>query len=699
MHVRSLAAFVAAAAVGLCARITDHPTGPRMTPPTLNAVSPVGVARGTTIEMTVEGLNLARASAVYFSEPGIKGTILRVKELPDLSDIRLGSNGTPSTVDVGPLPPRNQVTVEVEVSPDAPVGPVAFRLLTPLGTSPEGRFLVEPYYGESPDREPNDTPETAVETYLPAIFTGTISKPGDVDYFKIDVKAGTELTFENGGAEIGSTLQPVVTIFDADQKVIGEYGNHGGMSARMFSQKFEKGGTYYVRVGDYLESGKKSNFYRIKAGKFPLAVAAYPLGVERGKTRDIALKGWNVPPSVKVEGKSTGEDENLVVFRPAKAFNTVKLAIGDEPEVEESATALPVPSTVNGRIAKPGESHSYHFHAKKGEQLVIDVDARRLGSDLDSVLDILDAQGKPVERATVRSTWETSLTLSDRDSVGRGMRLLAWDALQVGDYLMTGAEIVRVERLPNGPDEDTMFDAFSGQRTAYFDTTPEAHAVDQPAYKVQIHPPGTKFTPNGLPVVRLYYRNDDGGPGYGKDSLVHFTAPADGDYIARIADVRGAGGDNFAYRLTIRPPHPDFRLSVTPRNPNVPAGGCIPVTVTAMRMDGLDTPIEVQLPDLPSGLHATKGVVAAGQVSATLLLSADANARLEQAVPLHLKGTAGNLEHWANPEDHLKLIALAPAPDILMNAETQTVELEPGGKAQVAVRVQRQNEFGGRVPV
>src|SRR5262245_47148577 len=98
---------------------TDHPTGNRPTPPTLNSFNPVGIARGTTVEMTVEGLNLARASAIYFSEPGVTGKILRVKELPDLPDIRLGSNGTPSTIDLGPLPPRNQVTVEVEVSPDA----------------------------------------------------------------------------------------------------------------------------------------------------------------------------------------------------------------------------------------------------------------------------------------------------------------------------------------------------------------------------------------------------------------------------------------------------------------------------------------------------------------------------------------------------------------------------------------------------
>ncbi|HYL78787.1 MAG TPA: hypothetical protein VEU96_31650 [Bryobacteraceae bacterium] len=113
-------------ALTLSAASVNHPSGNRTTPPTLNAVNPVGIARGTTVEMTVEGLNLAKASAIYFSEPGVTGKILRVKELPDLPDIRLGSNGTPSTIDVGPLPPRNQVTVEVEVSPDAEIGAGAF---------------------------------------------------------------------------------------------------------------------------------------------------------------------------------------------------------------------------------------------------------------------------------------------------------------------------------------------------------------------------------------------------------------------------------------------------------------------------------------------------------------------------------------------------------------------------------------------
>ena len=230
----------------------------------------------------MEGLNLAKASAVFFSEPGIKARILRIKELPDGPDVRLGSNGGISTVDVGPLPPRNEVTLELDVSPDADIGPVDFRLQTPLGTSPEGRFLIEPYYGESADREPNDTPEDAVEVFTPAILVGAISKPGDVDYYKVTVSAGEQLVFENGAAMLGSALQPVVSIYDADQALVKEYGLEGGRSAQYFAHRFDKAGAYYIKIADYEEGGSARHFYRIKVGKFPLALAAYPLGVREG---------------------------------------------------------------------------------------------------------------------------------------------------------------------------------------------------------------------------------------------------------------------------------------------------------------------------------------------------------------------------------------------------------------------------------
>ncbi len=705
---RSILIFAGAAALLYAARNADSPTGTRLTPPTITAVSPQGVQRGATVEMTIDGFNLAKSSAIYFSQPGIKAHIVRIRELPDLPDVRLGSNGTPSTIDLGPLPPRNQVTVEAEVSADAEVGAVGLRLITPLGASPEGRFLVEPYYGESPDREPNDTPETAFETYLPTILVGAIAKPGDVDYYKIEVKAGQELVFENGAALLGSALKPVVGIYAEDQSLLREFHE-----TRPFSYRFEKAGTHYIRIADYEEGGSNAHFYRIKVGKLPVALSAYPLGIERGKTAEIAVRGYNLAGKAPVKGEPSPEEERAILLRPdgqaGHSFNRVKLALGADPEIESAgsnaslgtAQAVSARVTINGKLTAP--ENYFRFHAKKGEKLVVEVNANRLGSPLDSSIEVLDAKGKPVERATVRCLLETSTTLRDHDSVQPGVRILSPTGFAVGDFIMIGSEIVQLQAMPRGPDDDAQTVAFGGQRLAMFDTTSEAHANDSPIYKVQIYPPGAQFASNGLPVVHLTYRNDDGGPGYGKDSRLRFTAPADGEYIVKLRDVRGLSGDEYGYRLTIHPPVPDFQLTVTPKNPNVPLGGRIPLTVTAMRMDDFNGPIEVSVENLPAGVQATKGTIAPGQISTVLLVSADAGAKLAGAAPLRVVGqaqTAGRtIAHVANANDPLKLISLAPRPDVFMTSETKRVEIEPGRKVQVSVSIQRNNGFGGRVPV
>lgn len=703
-------------AATLSAARLDSPTGNRTTPPTLNSVAPLGVARGATTDIDITGLNLAGATHIYFDTPGLTGRILRVKELPDLPDIRLGSNGTLSTVDLGPLPPRNQVTVELNVPPDTPIGPVRFRLLTPLGTTPEGRFLIEPYIGESPDMEPNDTPDQAVETFLPAILTGAISKPGDIDLFKIHVGSGDQVVFYNEAMLIGSTLQPDVSLLNEDQTVLKEFGTDGGKDALWFSWRFDKAGTYYIRVADADQSGRASNFYRILAGNFPLLDHASPLGLRTGSHAPVSLFGWNLNPSkLDVSGTPDPGWEDSLALRPKTslglAYNEVRLAVGTDPEVASTnsnhttatAQSVSLPVTINGHIAAPANnqpvSDYYRFHARAGEKVILEVEARRLGSPLDSYLEVLDANGKRIERAQARAVLATTTTLSERDSATSGIRLTSWTGMDPGDYIMIGNEIIRLSVLPKGPDEDTRFESIDGQRLAYFDTTTEDHSIDKPVYKVLIYPPGKHFTPNGLPLVPLYYQNDDGGPGYSKDSLVHFTAPADGDYLVRIHDVGGLGGDDYAYRLDIRNPRPDFRLSATPANPSVPRGGAVPVTVEARRIDDFNGPIQVRVDGLPKGLHASTGIIRPDQISCTILLSADPDATLETAAPLKIEGTAEGHTHWANSADPLTLVSLMPPPDVLMAAGTRTLDLAPGSSVTFSVRATRQNGFGGRIPV
>ena len=77
----------------------------------------------------------------------------------------------------------------------------------------------------------------------------------------------------------------------------------------------------------------------------------------------------------------------------------------------------------------------------------------------EAVLDLVarDTKGAPIERATIRCVLETSTTLTEHDSAGRGIRIASPTGFAVGDYMMIGSEIIQVEAMPRGPDDDFFF--------------------------------------------------------------------------------------------------------------------------------------------------------------------------------------------------------------------------------------------------
>ena len=143
---------------------------------------------------------------------------------------------------------------------------------------------------------------------------------------------------------------------------------------------------------------------------------------------------------------------------------------------------------------------------------MIEVAAARLGSPLDSVVEVLDSQGDAIPRATVRCLYQTQTTLVDRDSKSLGMRLVSTAGLHENDYLMIGDELDQIAFIPDQPDADVLLKGFGDERFSLLGTSPSLRPLNTAVYKVQILPPEAKFPPNGLPVFHLTERNDDGGP-------------------------------------------------------------------------------------------------------------------------------------------------------------------------------------------
>ena len=123
------------------------------------------------------------------------------------------------------------------------------------------------------------------------------------------------------------------------------------------------------------------------------------------------------------------------------------------------------------------------------------------------------------------------------------------------------------------------------------------------------------------------------------DSYVRVRLPADGTYRVSIADARQHGGRDYAYRLRLGPPQPDFALRVTPSSLNLRAGGRVPVTVHALRKDGFDGAIAIRLRDAPDGFAIEGGRVPPGQDFVAMTLAAPAVGG-GQPVALRLDGHA-----------------------------------------------------------
>jgi mono/diheme cytochrome c family protein len=268
-------------------------------------------------------------------------------------------------------------------------------------------------------------------------------------------------------------------------------------------------------------------------------------------------------------------------------------------------------SETRGKIGAMGETDDYPFTAKAGETWVFEVNAQRSKSKLDSKLAVLDAKGAPVEQVVLQAVRDSWLTFRGKDSMTSGdFRVHNWEEMELDELLYVNGEVVKLHLYPRGPDSGFNVYPGSGDRRTWFQTTPMSHPLGQPCYIVRAFPPGTDPARNGLPVYRLYYENDDDPERRaGSDSVLRFTAPADGDYRVRLSDTRGFGGDGYDYTLVARGLKPDFNVATAWKDLKLAPESGREIAFTATRMDGYEGPVEVTVSGLPETLSISQPIV------------------------------------------------------------------------------------------
>ena len=402
------------------------------------------------------------------------------------------------------------LTLRVAIFDDAEPGSREIRVLAPGGLSNKLTFQVGTLK-EIYESEPNDRKETATEVKsLPAVLNGTIM-PGDTDVYKFSADKGRRLVFKADvralkpfmADAVPGWFQGSMALYDSNWKELAHADNFYAGQDPVILYETPAGGDYYLEIRDSIYRGREDFVYRISLGELPFVSGVFPLGARYG-----------VPTKVKLYGENLAED-NIEVFsgrrdlpvqfvrgqaKGGAASNSLPFAFSDLPEItneggnETLAKARPVelPCVINGRILAPGVPDIYSFEAAEGETLSLDAAARRLGSPMDTYLEILNN---------------------------------------------------------------------AGEKLAFND--------DDAAYK-------------WLGTITHH-----------SDSFISFKAPKAGTYFAKIRDIQGKSGENYAYRLRISRPIPDFEVFALPAGVLVPKGGSGWITLRAVRKEGFKGDIRI----------------------------------------------------------------------------------------------------------
>ena len=192
------------------------------------------------------------------------------------------------------------------------------------------------------------------------------------------------------------------------------------------------------------------------------------------------------------------------------------------------------------------------------------------------------------------------------------------------------------------------------------------------------------------------------------DSYLTATLPAAGTYFVHLTDTQGRGGPEFAYRLRISQPQPDFALRLVPSSLSLRTGMSAPLTVFALRRDGFTNAINLELKDAPAGFSLSGARVEENQDKVQFTLKAPSQP-LENPIALALEGSAWCADelvtHPVVPaEDMMQAFFyrhLVPAQELVVTVNgaprlfmrdafkilsATPIKIKPGGTARVLVR-------------
>ena len=374
------------------------------THPTALYIFPAGGQRGTTVDFKVGGQFLLGRAAFRMSGSGVLASSA-VEEVETtwfegpLLTSPLSANG-----DDYPIDHAGQVTIDV----DAESGDRYWQLWTSQGATPSRVFVV----GELPEviEAEIDGAPIPQNVELPVTINGRIFPREDLDVWTFQAEAGVSYRLEMRAVRLGSPLEARLLLLDPQGRLVAEETARSGVDP-VLSFTATEDGTHAVHLHDLRYTGGQNYVYRLTLERSVHVAWIYPLGGRRGSEVvcefgtgrsdvPVARSAVRVPESAPRDWahrfELDGVFSNPILFQVGDVAESFE---DPSQEVQLEANPAPGQSTLNGRVDTPGDTDVWAFQAFQKEPVLLDLQAARLGSPLDSVITVLDSDGKELAHA------------------------------------------------------------------------------------------------------------------------------------------------------------------------------------------------------------------------------------------------------------------------------------------------------------
>ncbi|QDV64921.1 peptidase [Crateriforma conspicua] len=302
-----------------------------------------------------------------------------------------------------------QIRVKVTVADNADVGKRQLRLAKdPLVSDPIWFHIDR--YTEVVEHEPNDDDPEYLSRSMPLNINGQIF-PGDRDRFSFDVRRGQNLVIKASVRDVIPYLadavpgwfQAVMDLRDSDGNEVAYSDSFFFHQDPVMMHRVSRDDTYTLTIRDSVYRGREDFVYRVTVGEIPFVTDYFPLGATADSDVTVRLRGWNLTnTTATIKTKSRRNIDGPQVFTVRQNDGTkvsLPLRVDLWPDVDEAesndspdeAQPIKLRTAINGRIDRPGDVDMYRLPG--GGRITAEVYARRLGSPLDSVLSVLDAEG------------------------------------------------------------------------------------------------------------------------------------------------------------------------------------------------------------------------------------------------------------------------------------------------------------------